>query len=330
MLRRPVVGSAGTASAGPRSGLFPADPGFPGLRARVPPRGFPTGLGLPRPAWTCNGAGKAAPRSRRSSAVHAQGRRRPFLSCVSGAAGLAARANCCEHRQIQSAGERMALLELRLFDALQEYDSHTPALDSLLSRNPRLYAELVDCASRIDEAGQDCEAVALGDWPARINSRIARLVLRKKRFLPGASANEPVDAERVLAWIRQARDLCEVRGMREEGDCWVGRLLATAGIGADGVWPCEGARDALEQISNDAVNAGFQSGIFGSGGSRISGFRGAEEKRQANKHANWSGALQYSNPRVSSLLDHVAGEYRRMSAAWSQNENLRNQLRNST
>ena len=227
-------------------------------------------------------------------------------------------------------GERMAFLELRLFDALQEYGSHTPALDSLLSRNPRLYAELVDCASRIDEPDQDCETAEPGDRSTKINSRIARLVLRKKRFLPGASGDEPVDAERVLAWIRQARDLCEARGRREEGDYWVGRLLATSGIGTDGVWPCEGARDALEQISNDAVNAGFQSGIFGSGGSRISGFRGAEEKRQADKHANWSRALQYSNPRVSSLLDHVAVEYRRMSAAWSQNENLRNQLRNST
>lgn len=85
MLHRPVVGSAGTASARRRFGPFPADPRFSELRALAPPRGFPTGLHPPahgrprRPARTCNGAGRANPRFRRSSAAHAQGRRRALL-----------------------------------------------------------------------------------------------------------------------------------------------------------------------------------------------------------------------------------------------------------
>ena len=230
----------------------------------------------------------------------------------------------------QITGERMAVLELSLFDVLQEYGSYTPDFDTVLKQDARLYAELVDCASRIDEDEQDSDSGERGSLAASIKSRNARLVLKKRRFLPGASEHEPVSAEQVFAWIRQARELCEARGKRKEGDYWIGRLLSAAGTGADGIWPCEAARDALELISNDEVNTGFQSGIYGSGGFRISGVRGTEEKRQAAKHASWSEALQYSHPRVSSLLDQVAKEYRRASEALNQDESLRDQLLNST
>ena len=229
----------------------------------------------------------------------------------------------------QIAGERMAVLELRLFDALHDYGSHTPDLDTLLTRDARLYSDLVDCASQIDESGQDGDTVERVDPPVRIENRIAWLVLEERRFLPGTSGQEPVSAERVLAWIRQARELCDVRGKRKGGDYWIGRLLSAAGTGTDGVWPCEAARDALELISNDDVNSGFQNGIYGSGGYRASGFQGAEEKGEAEQHARWSEALQYSHPKVSSLLDQVAKEFRSMSEAIVQDRSLFDQLLNS-
>ena len=227
------------------------------------------------------------------------------------------------------AGQRMAVLELRLFDALEDY-GYTPALDKVLVQDARLYAELVECASRIEKAEEDRDTGEEGELLSRINSRTAWLVLRKKRFLPGASEHDLVSAERILAWVRRARELCEARGNRKEGDYWIGRLLSAADTGDDGIWPSEAARDALEVISNDAVNAGFQSGVYGSGGFRASGVRGVEEKQQAEQHASWSEALQYSHPKVSSLLGRVAEEYRHMSKALSRDGILREQLLNST
>lgn len=232
-------------------------------------------------------------------------------------------------RGSQQISERqMASIELLLFDALENY-GYTPALDAVLRQDPRLYAELVDRASRIGEDEQVHAPCTREDLPAVANNHIAWLVLKTKRFLPGASEQESVLTENLLDWVRQVQKLCEVRGRRTEGDYWIGRLLSASDTGDDGIRPCEAVRDVLEEISNENVHSGFRTGILGSGGYRASSLRGIEEQESEAQYLSWSEALQYSHPRVSSLLLQVAKEYRVTAKGFGQDAKLSDQFLNS-
>ena len=232
-----------------------------------------------------------------------------------------------DSRQISD--QRIAVLELCLFEPLLDYGGYTPALDSFLARDARLFALLVNCASRIDETEGDVNTGDLGDGPVRVNNWVARLVLQKKRFLPGGGEHESGSAQRLSAWIRQARELCARHGNREEGDYMIGRLLASADTGDDGIWPCQPARDALEEISNDAVNGGFRSRVFGSTGFQVSGSLALAEQERATQYAVWSKKLQYSHPKVSRVLCQIAKEYEDHSRAVNTGETLQDNLINS-
>lgn len=231
-----------------------------------------------------------------------------------------------ESRQISE--RKMASIELRLFDALEHY-GYTPALDAVLKQDPRLYAELVDRASRIAEAELAHAHCTREDLLAGTNSHIAWLVLKKKRFLPCENEQESVSTENLLTWVQQVRELCGARGKRKEGDYWIGRLLSASAPGDDGIGPCEVVRDVLEVISNETVNRGFRNGIHGSVGYRGSSLRGGEEHALSEQYLSWSKALQYSHPRVSSLLGQVADEYRITGEAFEQDAKLSNQFLNS-
>ena len=88
-------------------------------------------------------------------------------------------------------------------------------------------------------------------------------------------------------------------------------------------------REVLEVISNATVNKCFRNGIHGSVGYRGSSLRGVEEQALSEQYMSWSKALQYSHPRVSSLLGQVADEYRLTGEAFEQDAKLSNQFLNS-
>ena len=228
-----------------------------------------------------------------------------------------------ESRQISE--PQMASIELRLFDALENF-GYTPALDTVLQQDPRLYAELVDRASGTDEAKQGQAPCTWAGLTTGTDSHMAWLVLKKKRFLPCAGENDSVSTENLLAWVKQVRQLCEARGKRKEGDYWIGRLLSASATGDDGVGPCEVVREVLEVISNETVDRGFRNGIYGSGGYRGSSLSGIEDQALTEQYLSWSNALQYSHPRVSSLLGQVADEYRLTAEAFEQDAKLNNQF----
>jgi hypothetical protein len=87
-------------------------------------------------------------------------------------------------------------------------------------------------------------------------------------------------------------------------DLCIGKLLAHAPIGVDGVWPCEPVRNVLEEFQSEPMMSGAHTGVYNSRGvvSRSLGEGGNQERELAEKYRKWGQALQVSHPFMASKL----------------------------
>jgi hypothetical protein len=85
-------------------------------------------------------------------------------------------------------------------------------------------------------------------------------------------------------------------------DQCIGKLLAHASVGVDGVWPCEHVRDVMEAIQSDDIMQGARMGVYNSRGVHYRGEGGDQERELADRYRNWGHALQLSHPFVASRL----------------------------
>ena len=103
-----------------------------------------------------------------------------------------------------------------------------------------------------------------------------------------------------------SRDICD--------NC-LGTLFSKAPVGKDGIWPCEPVREVIGRIWTEKFARGLCTGLYNSRGVFWSGEGGEEERRLAEKYANWAAALEFSYPSVSNIHKEMAKSYVR-DAMW--------------
>ncbi len=139
---------------------------------------------------------------------------------------------------------------------LQVLHSDRPklALHREVIKAPSIFADLISWAfKRSDEQADEM----IDEQPPHRRAEIAFDILWRLHGLPGMGESGVVDPENLAAWVNEARRLCKERRREVIGEQQIGRVLANAPTGTDGIWPCEPVRDLLDALELQEIGRGF-------------------------------------------------------------------------
>ena len=203
--------------------------------------------------------------------------------------------------------EVIANLEMRYIGMLE---NHRPnlALHREVLRQPSLFADLIAWMFKRADGTEDD---TVDEQTRAVRSTFSFRTLSNLRGLPGMSQDGMIDAETLETWVSEARRLCEERDRRDMGDHQVGKVLANACIGEDGIWPCEPVRDLLDKLSlPEHVGRGFvigKSNLRGVITRETHG--GAQERELAESYRKDAAKVAARWPFTANLLRQLAQYY---------------------
>ena len=146
--------------------------------------------------------------------------------------------------------------------------------------------------------------------------------------IPGHNDLGELEATRLAKWIAAVRQSCAALGRADIADVCIGKVLSSAPVGKDGVWPCEPVRDVMEEIQSESMMQGAHIGVYNSRDVQVRGEGGDQERGLAEKYRNWGQALQVSHPFVASkLLMELALNYEHEASREDTEAGIRRRLR---
>lgn len=211
--------------------------------------------------------------------------------------------------------DQMAGLEFAYMEVLggpwnDRGESAIPNLERYVETHPDLFVQaIVWSYRRSDEASDPPEWMTDPDKAQLLAERGYRLLDSLKR-MPGHDDFGVLRAENLLDWIQKVRSACRELGRLEIADQCIGKLLARASVGADGVWPCEPVRQVMEDVQSRNIMSGARVGRYNARGAHWRAEGGGQERALADEYRAWADSLQYSYPFVSSeLLAEIVRTY---------------------
>ncbi|MGW3420442.1 hypothetical protein [Streptomyces phaeochromogenes] len=180
-------------------------------------------------------------------------------------------------------------------------------LQRSLSEDPDAFAQMVEFSHRPKGQTDDTPRT---EMQVRVAENAYRL-LNEWSVVPGLQSDGTVSIEVLSDWFRAARTRLTESNRSEVGDGYIGRILSHLPVGQDGVWPCEEARDFLEDNLQGAIAKGVRAGILAQRGIvRRSVEEGGEQERKfAQRYSDASDRLADEWPRLASSLRSLAEWY---------------------
>jgi transcriptional regulator with XRE-family HTH domain len=204
----------------------------------------------------------------------------------------------------------LARLEWTYLPLLEHSPRGLRSLHEALSREPAFFVQVLSLLYWPDpESGVEPEPVGDPESVRAHGSRAFQLLQSWGR-VPGTEGTH-VDAVTLRAWVQEARQLCDRAGRLAVGDQQIGRMLARAPVGEDGIWPAVAVRDVVEAIQSGHLETGVEMGLLDKGGGTIRGaYDGGDlERGEAAVYRSASRGLKLEWPRTSALLMRVARSY---------------------
>lgn len=205
----------------------------------------------------------------------------------------------------------LGLLEWTWLPVLTHSSRPAKLLPKALSEQPALFVQMLKAVykSRGEEAEpepapEDAEQV-------RMLAEQAFELLQQSERLPGTRDDGTVDAPALRAWIAEVRELARAAGRAEAADSQIGQLLSAAPMGADGHWPAEAVREALDHFRSQPMSEGFVVGKLNRRGPTKRGLHdgGAQERELAASCRTWARAVERDYPFTAQALDELADSY---------------------
>jgi hypothetical protein len=161
------------------------------------------------------------------------------------------------------------------------------SLHEHLATGPDLFAQMI--ASVYRPAKEEAPIESTMEDVAR--ARQAYDLLSSWRRIPGTQPDGNIDEHQLFGWVDNARAACETRS--DMCDSHIGRVLAYAPKGTDGVWPHEAVRALIEHVNSAALGGGFRAGIFNTRGffTRDPFAGGTQERDLATQYRGWAQKL---------------------------------------
>jgi addiction module HigA family antidote len=221
----------------------------------------------------------------------------------------------------------LARLEFMYLSALERSEYGIPNLERQLVAKPSIFMEALAFAYKRNDGGEDPP-----EW-RRANSEGARSIatqaywlLHKAKRTPGTGDDGTINVKELKTWITEVRALCKTYGRVEVGDLAIGDLLSKSKPGADGIWPNEATREALEDVGTKDIARGMGTGLYNARGAHWRGEGGEQERELATKYRDWSKRVANESPFTSQLLEQIALNYDN-DAKWHDTDaNVRKRL----
>jgi hypothetical protein len=228
----------------------------------------------------------------------------------------------------QKAGLEFAYIEVlaRPWDSRNNYG--IPNLERYVEAHPELFVQAITWTYKRKDGASDPTEFQVS--PERVEAMAERgyKLLEAIKRIPGHNDLGELEAGRLAKWIATVRQSCAELGRADVADACIGKVLSSAPVSKDGVWPCEPVRDVMEDVQSESMMRGASIGIYNSRGAHFRGEGGDQERELAEKYRNWSQALQVSHPFVASkLLMGLAKTYEHEASREDTEAGIRRRLR---
>ncbi|MCB1838640.1 MAG: HigA family addiction module antidote protein [Alphaproteobacteria bacterium] len=207
--------------------------------------------------------------------------------------------------------DQKASLEFAYIDALARPWAREgfgiPNLEKYVESHPEFFVQAVVWTYRRKGEGEDPPEYKVGPDNIQHFAERGHKLLEALKRIPGHDDLGELKADLLLSWVKNVRDACEKLGRLDIADQCIGKVLAGAPVGKDGVWPCEPVRQVMEEVHSKHIMRGAHTGLYNSRGVTWRGEGGAQERELADKYRTWASSLKVSYPYVSShlLMDMV-------------------------
>ena len=214
--------------------------------------------------------------------------------------------------------DTIARLELPFISTLRYHGRPNLAVYREIAKEPSLFADLIASNHRRKDGQTDAVPSVQRN---EVTTAILTQMLTGNGETPGKMEDGTIDHEILSTWAHEARRLCTERGHGEIGDIYIGKLLAKAPAGADGIWPCEPVREMLDKISSPEIGKGLVTGRIGLRGATSRGIfeGGTQEYHLADHYRKDAAATRSRWPFTASLLGQIA-EWYRTRGKWEDQE----------
>ena len=221
--------------------------------------------------------------------------------------------------------EQKASLEFHYIEALAPYGRKSVncsinSLERYLEEHPEFIVQLISkLYKREDEVEDENEA---------INTQLVKsywYTLEALSRIPGEDNSGKINTDKLEGWVKQVISFAENNGHRNIAEYYIGKLLGHCQNGEDGIWPCEGVRDLVEDIHSKDMIKGMYIEKRNSKGvtSRSFGDGGAQEWGIVEQYQDWSRQLTITHPFVADeLLGRLASSYKHEAEMWDDEHRL--------
>ena len=221
----------------------------------------------------------------------------------------------------------MAQLEFSYIDALRHSEHGIPNLERQISESPTMFVQVLALAYKRRGRGQDPEELEVKNPEQRAHlAHAAHNLLDQITHLPGIPKGDKINADDLLSWITEARQLCAKYDRAEIGDQVIGQILSRAPKGKASIWPDPSICEVMEKLASQHIGRGFSVGTRNQRGACFRGKGGEQERELAKKYKNWARQYAFDYPYVSSVLEDIADSYEHEAEWWDAQEEVEGRL----
>lgn len=204
----------------------------------------------------------------------------------------------------------LIILEWNYLPLLEHSRRPPKVLLHALSERPALFIQMLSAIFKPAEESGVVDPEPPDPEHARAVATQAYRLLEIWNRIPGTSDDGTVDGKVLESWITEARTLAKAADREDIADSRIGNMLSASPMGADGAWPAEPVRDALDLFRSKAMIEGFTVGKFNRRGATwLPHDGGSLERHEAAKYRGWAKAVSYEHPHTAKALDRLAEQY---------------------
>jgi len=210
---------------------------------------------------------------------------------------------------------RVAKIEWWYLPIIKQHDRNPRLLLHELSRNPIFFTDVIKMVYFPE--GEDRPELSENE---RIRIRMGHELLNSFRRIPGLEDEDKINAEFLIDWIWQARELNRKYGLREIGDEIIGQILSNSPHGENDIWPHQAICDVIQEVASNDLERGFEVGVINSRGvvSKSPKEGGAQERKLADQYDGYALIIQDRWPLVGTMLRKIANYYRELASREDQ------------
>lgn len=202
----------------------------------------------------------------------------------------------------EKAGLEFAYLEILTRSYQGDKEHQIPNLECYIEKHPDLFVQAVVWAYKRDDLGEDPVELRTKDGCEHLAQRGWSLLEAMERIPGQDQATKEEQQVALEEWVNKVRQSCAELGREEIADVCLGKLLAKAPKGEDGVWPNEAVRDVMEELKSENISIGAYTGLYNARGPHWRREGGDQERELANKYREWADALQFTHPFVATSV----------------------------